>query len=100
VLEARDKVFCDGALVSATDASEHFEVKVEELCVEQPSGQPRVRDLATSSPVDGGADELTVHALGLFEVASVLDLTRRQPGGTVTVKYDPDNPAQAMIYGW
>ncbi len=23
-----------------------------------------------------------------------------QPGATVTVKYDPDNPAAAMIYGW
>src|ERR1700754_2341956 len=23
-----------------------------------------------------------------------------QPGKSVTVKYDPDNPASAMIYGW
>ena len=23
-----------------------------------------------------------------------------QPGKPVTVKYDPDNPASAMIYGW
>ena len=23
-----------------------------------------------------------------------------QPGRSVTVKYDPDNPASAMLYGW
>ena|SRR5436305_8941297 len=49
----------------------------------------------TIAPDGGSAYETTVTQS--FLPAQLEGLA---PGGPVTVKYDPDNPAAALIYGW